>query len=91
MASDNQIEPINAVNNLYGSENDSVESKSLSQDEESLLSEEEEEVQIPEESKISKILSDKATRTVVILVLFMLFSTQICQPENFSTSLVVHQ
>ena len=41
------------------------------------------EVEIPEESKISKILSDKTTRTVVILVLTMLFSTQLCQPDNF--------
>ena len=84
--SDNQIEPINgAQNNFYDSERDSQESHSIISEEESASSEGEEELQIPDESKISKILSDKATRTVVILVLVMLFSTQICQPENFLT------
>ena len=32
-----------------------------------------EEIEIPEESNISKVLSDKATKTVVLLVLFLLF------------------
>lgn len=50
----------------------------------------EEEVEIPEESKISKILSDKTTRTVVILVLVMLFSTQLCQPENYLETYALH-
>jgi hypothetical protein len=35
--------------------------------------EEEDQAQIPEESKISRILSDKTTKTVIILVLCLLF------------------
>ncbi len=48
-------------------------------------------MEIPEESKISKILSDKTTRTVVILVLTMLFSTQLCQPDNFLETSFPHE
>ena len=38
-----------------------------------ILSDEEEDLAVPEESKISKTLSDKTTRTVVLLVLSLLF------------------
>uniref|UniRef100_A0A7S3CQX1 Guanylate cyclase domain-containing protein n=1 Tax=Strombidium rassoulzadegani TaxID=1082188 RepID=A0A7S3CQX1_9SPIT len=73
---------------MYGSENDEPAAQNDSSENESLLSDEE--VEIPEESKISKILSDKTTRTVVILVLTMLFSTQLCQPDNFLETVYVH-
>lgn len=38
---------------------------------------------IPQESKISKVLSDKTTRTVVILVLCLLFLLPLCTPNTW--------
>ena len=49
------------------------------------------EITIPDESKISKILSDKTIKTVVVLVLVMLFSTQITQPETYLETVTVHE
>lgn len=39
------------------------------------------EMVIPEESKISKTLSDKTTKIVVILVLFLLFMLAFCSTD----------
>mmetsp|Transcript_28745 Transcript_28745/g.43412 ORF Transcript_28745/g.43412 Transcript_28745/m.43412 type:complete len:284 (+) Transcript_28745:698-1549(+) len=50
-----------------------------------------EEINIPEESKISKTLSDKTIKTVVILVLVMLFSTQVMQPETYEETISIHE
>jgi len=49
------------------------EEESESEEEEEV----EEEVEIPNESKISKILTDRTIKTVCMLVLVMLFSTQL--------------
>ena len=38
---------------------------------------------IPMESKISKVLSDKTTRTVVILVLCLLFLLPLCTHDTW--------
>lgn len=46
-------------------------------------SSEEEDTQIPEESKISKTLSDKTIKTVVMLVLFLLFMLAICSSDTY--------
>jgi len=56
-----------------------------------VLSEDEEELDVPEESKISKTLSDKTTRTVVLLVLLLLFLLQICSMETYVTTVFVHE
>lgn len=46
-------------------------------------SKEPEEEKIPMESKISKVLSDKTTRTVIILILMMLFLMPLMQEETY--------
>mmetsp|Transcript_16748 Transcript_16748/g.25817 ORF Transcript_16748/g.25817 Transcript_16748/m.25817 type:complete len:329 (+) Transcript_16748:783-1769(+) len=74
--------------------NDYDDDEFFEDDEESSMStesEEEAEVNIPEESKISKTLSDKTIKTVVILVLVMLFSTQVMQPETYLETTYIHK
>jgi len=46
-------------------------------------SDEDEMGDIPQESKISKTLSDKTTRTVVILVLCLLFLLPLCTHDTW--------
>lgn len=46
---------------------------------------------IPEESKISKTLSDKTTKTVVILVLSMLFMLAICSIDTYHEPVYRHE
>lgn len=45
---------------------------------------------IPEESKISKTLSDQTIKTVVMLVLFLLFMLAICSSETYLDSDIMH-
>lgn len=54
-------------------------------------SSEEEEVVIPEESKISKTLSDKTTKTVVLLVLCMLFMLAVCSLDTYVDPIYLHE
>jgi len=56
-----------------------------------ILSDEEEDLVVPEESKISKTLSDKTTRTVVLLVLSLLFMLQICSMESYVSPVLMHE
>jgi len=46
---------------------------------------------IPEESKISKTLSDKTIKTVVMLVLFLLFMLSICSADTYIDSDIIHK
>lgn len=48
------------------------------------LSDDEKDFDVPEESKISKTLSDKTTRTVVILVLVLLFLLALCSIDSYT-------
>jgi len=48
-------------------------------------------VEIPEESKISKTLSDKTIKTVVMLVLLLLFMLAICSSEAYISSDIMHE
>lgn len=50
--------------------------------------EDDEEGQIPEESKISKILSDQTTKTVIILVLCLLFCLPAFTVETYLSDTV---
>lgn len=52
---------------------------------------EEEDFEIPEESKISKTLSDKTTKTVVMLVLVLLFMLAVCSSESYVDSDILHE
>lgn len=52
--------------------------------------EQDEEFDIPEESKISKTLSDKTIKTVVMLVLFLLFMLAICSADTYVESNIMH-
>lgn len=54
------------------------------------LEEEDTEVEIPEESKISKTLSDKTIKTVVMLVLLLLFMLAICSSEAYVDNDIIH-
>ncbi len=54
------------------------------------ISDEDKEYDIPEESKISKTLSDKTTRTVVILVLVLLFLLALCSVDTYTETDIVH-
>lgn len=47
-------------------------------------------MEIPEESKISKTLSDKTIKTVVMLVLLLLFMLAICSSEAYVDSDILH-
>lgn len=51
---------------------------------------EEEEIEIPEESNISKTLSDNTTRTVIVLVLSLLIMQSVCNTETYFTPVLVH-
>jgi hypothetical protein len=55
------------------------------------LSDDEKDYDVPEESKISKTLSDKTTRTVVILVLVLLFLLAICSPDSYTETDILHK
>jgi len=55
------------------------------------LSDDENEFKVPEESKISKTLSAKTTRTVVILVLILLFLLELCSIDTWVETDIVHQ
>ena len=55
-----------------------------------VLSEDEDELSVPDESKISRTLSDKTTRTVVILVLSLLILLQICSLDTYVSTGFVH-
>ena len=46
---------------------------------------------IPEESKISKTLSDKTTKIVVILVLFLLFMLAFCSTDAYVENTLVFE
>ena len=48
------------------------------------------EFEVPEESKISKTLSDKTTRTVIILVLVLLFLLALCNDDTYSDIDYIH-
>ena len=50
----------------------------------------EEDMTIPEESKISKTLSDKTIKTVVMLVLLLLFMLAVCSSESYIDSDIMH-
>lgn len=52
---------------------------------------EEEEIEIPEESKISRTLGDNTTRTVVILVLSLLIMQSVCSVDTYVDAVHVHQ
>ena len=54
-----------------------------SSDVESLDSDEEAEMQIPKESNISQTLSSQTTRTVVMLVLCLLFLLPVCTADTY--------
>jgi len=60
-------------------------------DDVNILSDEEDDLVVPEESKISKVLSDKTTRTVVLLVLALLFLLQICSMDTYLSPVLVHE
>ena len=49
-----------------------------------------EEIEIPEESNISKTLSDNTTRTVIVLVLSLLIMQSACNHETYLTPVLVH-
>lgn len=51
---------------------------------------EEEEIEIPEESKISRTLGDNTTRTVVILVLSLLIMQSVCSVDTYVDVVHVH-
>lgn len=55
------------------------------------LSDAEKEFDVPEESKISKTLSDKTTRTVVILVLILLFLLALCSIDSYTETDILHK
>jgi len=55
------------------------------------LSDDENDFKVPEESKISKTLSAKTTRTVVILVLILLFLLELCSIDTWVETDIVHQ
>jgi hypothetical protein len=48
-------------------------------------------MEIPTESKISKTLSEKTTKIVIILVLVMLFILPVFQPETYVTDTTSQQ
>jgi hypothetical protein len=48
------------------------------------------EMVIPEESKISKTLSDKTTKIVVILVLFLLFMLAFCSTDSYISNTLIY-
>ena len=52
--------------------------------------EEDIDIPIPEESKISKTLSDNTTRTVIILVLSLLIMQSVCNTETYIQPVLVH-
>ena len=52
---------------------------------------EEDEFYIPQESKIYKTLSDKTIKTVVMLVLILLFSLMLCSSEQYIESDILHE
>ena len=51
----------------------------------------EDEDDIPAESKISKTLSDQTTKTVVILVLMLLFMLAGCSIESYVDTTMIHE
>ena len=55
------------------------------------VEDDEEEVEIPNESKISKTLSERTTKIVIILVLCMLFILPVFQPDTYGTDTTSHQ
>ena len=55
------------------------------------LSDDEKDFDVPEESKISKVLSDKTTRTVVILVLVLLFLLAGCSIDTYTETDIQHK
>ena len=65
--------------------------KYTSDSSEELSESEEEEIDIPEESKISRTLGDNTTRTVVILVLSLLIMQSACSVETYVDVVHVHQ
>jgi len=58
---------------------------------ESIINEDENQNMIPEESKISKTLSDQTTRTVVMLVLCLLFLLPVCTSETYVDVTKIHK
>ena len=50
----------------------------------------EEEIEIPEESNISKTLGDHTTRTVIIMVLSLLIMQSVCNTETYIQPVLVH-
>ena len=48
------------------------------------------EMVIPEESKISKTLSDKTTKIVVILVLFLLFMLAFYSTDSYISNTLIY-
>jgi hypothetical protein len=47
--------------------------------------------ELPEESKISKVLSDQQTRAVIVLVLTMLLIVQLVSPETYTQQMLFHE
>jgi hypothetical protein len=65
--------------------------KSDSSEESEEDSSDEEDIEIPEESKISRTLGDNTTRTVVILVLSLLIMQSACSVETYVDVVHVHE
>uniref|UniRef100_A0A7S3CRS2 Guanylate cyclase domain-containing protein n=1 Tax=Strombidium rassoulzadegani TaxID=1082188 RepID=A0A7S3CRS2_9SPIT len=53
--------------------------------------EEEEEVELPRESNVSKLLTERVTKLVVVLVLFLLFMFQLLSEEGYRTQETTHR
>ena len=60
-------------------------------DESDLSEEEEIEIEIPEETNISKTLSDSITKTVIMLVLTLLVMQSACNTDTYTDVTWVHR
>lgn len=69
----------------------SMPSSNYDSDEEVQSEEEDEVVEIPEESNISKSLSDSTTKTVIMLVLTLLVMQSACNTESYIDVTHVHK
>jgi len=70
------------------SDSDDLDVEAINSDD---LSDDDKEFEVPEESKISKTLSDKTTRTVIILVLILLFLLALCNADTYNETDFIHR
>jgi hypothetical protein len=82
---------MDTISESSSSDESIISNSELENIDQKVISDEDESQGIPEESKISKTLSDSTTKWVVMLVLSLLFLLAVCSVDSYFDVKVIHE